>query len=100
MATVLECTSREQRCVLHILWAKGFNSTAIHKEMFPGYGGKGLWRTAVHNWVEKRGKHFVDYEEVETEVRRWLRQQSKTSVLQVSTHWNEYINVCGGFVKK
>jgi hypothetical protein len=25
----------------------------IHKEMFPVYGGKCLWRRAVHNWVEK-----------------------------------------------
>jgi hypothetical protein len=34
-------------------------------------------RKAVHNWVEKCGKLFADDEEVETEVRKWLRQQSK-----------------------
>jgi hypothetical protein len=33
-----------------------------------------------------RGKRFAD-EEVETEVRKWLRQQSKTSKLRVWTHW-------------
>jgi hypothetical protein len=44
--------------------------------MFPVYGGKCLSREAVHNWVEKSGTRFAD-EEVETEVRRWLRQQSK-----------------------
>jgi hypothetical protein len=32
---------------------------------------------AVHNWVEKRGKYFADDEEVETEQRKWLKQQSK-----------------------
>jgi hypothetical protein len=30
----------------------------------------------AHSWVEKRGKRFAD-EEVETELRKWLRQQSK-----------------------
>jgi hypothetical protein len=33
------------------------------------------------------GKRFADDEEVETEVRKWLRQRFKTSVLWVSTHW-------------
>jgi histone-lysine N-methyltransferase SETMAR len=33
------------------------------------------------------GKSFADEEEVETEVPKWLRQQSKTSMLRVSTHW-------------
>jgi hypothetical protein len=33
------------------------------------------------------GKRFADDEEVETEVRNWLKQQSKTSILRVSTHW-------------
>jgi hypothetical protein len=38
---------------------------------------KCLSRKAVHNWVERRGKPFADDEEVETEVRKWLRQLSK-----------------------
>jgi hypothetical protein len=58
------------------LWAKGFNARDIHKEMFPVYGGRCLSCKAVHNWVKKRGKRFADDEEVETEVRKWLRQQS------------------------
>jgi hypothetical protein len=32
-------------------------------------------------------KYFADDEEVETEVRKWLEQQSKTSMLLVSAHW-------------
>jgi hypothetical protein len=38
---------------------------------------RNLSRKAVHNWVQKRGKRFADDEEVETEVRKWLRRQSK-----------------------
>jgi hypothetical protein len=41
--------------------------------MFPVYFGKCLSRKAVHNWVER----FAEDIEVETEVRKWLRQQSK-----------------------
>jgi hypothetical protein len=29
----------------------------------------------------------ADGEEVETELWKWLRQQSKSSMLRVSTHW-------------
>jgi hypothetical protein len=44
--------------------------------MLPIYGGKCLSHKAVHNWNEKRGKLFADDdEEVETDVRQWLRQQ-------------------------
>jgi uncharacterized linocin/CFP29 family protein len=38
--------------------------------MFPVYGGKCMSRKEVHNWVDKRGKRFVDDEEVEMEVRK------------------------------
>jgi hypothetical protein len=62
---------------VRFLWAEGLNAKDIHKEIFPVYGGKCLSRKAVHTWAEKRGKHFGDDEEFETEVRKWLRQQSK-----------------------
>jgi hypothetical protein len=76
MATVLgECTTEEQRFIVLFLWAKGLNAKDIHKEMFPVSSGKCLSRKVVHNWVEKCGKCFTDDEEVETEVRKWLRQQ-------------------------
>jgi hypothetical protein len=45
--------------------------------MFPVYGGKCLSCEAVHNPVEKHGRSFADGEDVEAEVRKWLRQQSK-----------------------
>jgi hypothetical protein len=88
MVTVLEdCTTEEQRSVVRFFSAKGLNAKDINKEMFSVYGGKCLSCKAVHSWVEKRGRRFAD-DEVETEERKWLRQQSKDScMLQVSTHW-------------
>jgi hypothetical protein len=54
MATVLqECTTKEQRSVVHFLWSKGLNAKDIHKEMFPVYGGKCLSHKEVQNLVEK-----------------------------------------------
>jgi hypothetical protein len=77
MATVLEFTTEEQRSVVLFLWARGLNAKDIHKEMFPVYGGMCLSFKMVHIWVEKRDKRFANDEEVETEVRKWLRQQLK-----------------------
>jgi hypothetical protein len=57
--------------------ANELNTKDIHKEMCLVYGAKCLSRKAVHIWVEKSDKYFADDEEVETEVRKWLRQQSK-----------------------
>jgi hypothetical protein len=35
MATVFKgCTTKEQRSVVHFLWAKGINAKDIHKEMY------------------------------------------------------------------
>jgi hypothetical protein len=63
-----------------------------------------LPRKAVHNWVAKRGKYFADDEEVEMEVRKWLRQQSKNfyaeGVKGLVKRWDECINVSGGYVEK
>jgi hypothetical protein len=79
MATVLEeYITEEQRSVVRFfLWAKKLNAKDSHKEMFPLYGGKFLSRKAVQNRGKKSGKRFADDEEVKTELRKWLRQQSK-----------------------
>jgi hypothetical protein len=72
--------------------------------MFPVYGGKCLSRKAVHNWCEKRGKRFADDEEVEMEVRKWLRQQSSDFYAAgfdaLVKRWDKCINVSGGYVEK
>jgi hypothetical protein len=69
---------------VRFLWAKGVTAKNIHKEMFRVYGGKCL---VTYSCSQMCGKHFADDEEVETEVRKWLRQQSKDSMLWVLTHW-------------
>jgi hypothetical protein len=72
--------------------------------MFPVYGGKCLSRKELHNCVEKRGKRFADDEQVKTEMRKWLRQQSKdfyaTGFDALVKRWGKCINVVGGHVEK
>jgi hypothetical protein len=72
--------------------------------MFSVYDAKCLSLKAVHSWVEKRSKTFADNEEVETEVRKRLRQQSKdfypAGFDAVVERWDKCINVGGGYVDK
>jgi hypothetical protein len=86
------------------LWAKGLNAKDIHKKMFSFYDGKCLSRKAVHNWTERLGKLFGDDEEVETEVRKRLRQQSKdiysAGFDSLIKRRDDCINVGGGYVEK
>jgi hypothetical protein len=71
------------------------------KKMFPVYGGNCLSSKAVHNWVLQR---FADDEEVETEVRKWRRQQSKDFCTAdfdaLVKRWDKCISVGGGYVEK
>jgi hypothetical protein len=71
--------------------------------MFPVYGGKCLSRNAVHSWVKKRGKCFT-VEQIETEMRKWLRQQSKdfnaAGFDALVKRWDKCIKVGGGYVEK
>jgi hypothetical protein len=63
-----------------------------------------LFRQAAHNWVEKRGKYFADDEEFETEVRQWLRQQSKDFYTadfdKLVKRWDKCISVGEGYIEK
>jgi hypothetical protein len=72
--------------------------------MFTVYGGKCLSYKAAHNWVEKCDKYFADGEEVETEVRKWLRQQLQDFYAAgfdaLAKRWNKCISVGGGYVEK
>jgi hypothetical protein len=88
MATVLEeCNTEEQRSVVRYVWTKGLNTNDIHKKMFSVYSWKSLSRKPVHNLVEKFTQGFSKVTDDETDVWNWLRKQSKTSILRVSTHW-------------
>jgi hypothetical protein len=106
MATVLEeYTSEEHHSVFAFFVSKkGLNAKDIHKEMFPVYGGKYLPRKAVHSWVEERGKHFADDEDVETEVRKRLRQQSKDFYAAgfdaLVKRWDKCMSVGVGYLEK
>jgi hypothetical protein len=48
------------------------------------------------------GKRFADEEEVETEVRKWLREQPKglyaAGFDALVKRWDNCSNVCGGYV--
>jgi hypothetical protein len=76
----------------------------IHNEKFPVYNGKCLSRKAVHKWVKKRGQLFTDDKEVETEVQKWLIQQSKDFYAAgfdaLIMRWYKCINVGGRYVEK
>jgi hypothetical protein len=83
---------------------KDSNAKNIHEEIFFVYGGKCLPREAVQNRVEKRGIRFADDEEVKTEERKWLRQQSKNFSAPgfdaLVKRCDKCINVGGGYVEK
>jgi hypothetical protein len=87
MSNVLEEYTREDQCsIVRFLWARGLNSKNIHTEISPVYGGKCLSRKAVHNWIDKFSQGRSKVTDDEEEARKWLRQESKTSMLLVSTH--------------
>jgi hypothetical protein len=102
--TLEECTPEEQRPVLRFLWSKRLSAKDIHKEVFSVYCGKCLSVQAVHEWAEKRGKRFADDKEVETDMRKWLRQQSKrlnaAGFDALVKRRDKCINVGGGYVDK
>jgi hypothetical protein len=70
--------------------------------MLPVYGGKVLSRKAVHNWVEKFSQGRSKVADDETEVRQWLREQSKnfyaTGFDALVKRWDKFVNVDGEYV--
>jgi hypothetical protein len=87
-----------------LLRAQGLNTKDIQKEVFPVYGGKCLSRKAVHNWVEKFSQWPSKVSDDETDVRKWLRQESKDVYAAgfgtLVKRWDKCSNVCGGYVEK
>jgi hypothetical protein len=73
MVKVLEYTTEEQYSVGGFSWAKPLNAKDIHKEIFHICVGKCLSRNAVQPWWQT----FAHGEEVETKVRKCLRQKPK-----------------------
>jgi hypothetical protein len=59
MATVFQEYTTENSVFCTFLRAKGLDAKGIHNEIFSVYGGKGLSRKAVHNWVENSLKYVL-----------------------------------------
>jgi hypothetical protein len=72
MATVLECNIEEQHSVVRFLRVKGLMQRICIKKCFVFTAGS-VCRVKLFT---SGGKYFAD-EKVETEMRKWLRQQSK-----------------------
>ena len=54
MATLpLKASRKEQRSVIHFLWAKRRRTNTIHSEMRPVYGDKCFTRPAIHVWCKR-----------------------------------------------
>ena len=54
MATLpLKASRKEQRSVIHFLWAKRRCPNTIHSEMCPVYRDKCFTRPAIHVWCKK-----------------------------------------------
>jgi hypothetical protein len=100
MVTVLEVyTNEEQRLVVRFFRQKDSVQKYLKKCFLFTLG------SVCHlEWFHLGGKRFADDEEVETEVRKWLRQQSKDFYVpcfeMVVKRWDNYIVVGGGHVEK
>jgi hypothetical protein len=83
-----------------ILWTKGLNAKDIHKKCFLFT----LGNVCRVKRFRLGGRRFADDEEVETELRKWLRQQSKDSYAAgldaLVKRWDECISVVAGYVEK
>jgi hypothetical protein len=76
----------------------------ILKEIFPVYGGKCLSRKALYNWVDKFSQGRTNFADDETEVLKWLRQQTKhfraVGFDELVKRWDKCISVGGEYVEK
>jgi hypothetical protein len=72
----------------------------MHKKYFPFTAGSVC---CVERFTDG-GESFDDDEEVETEMRKWLRQQSKDFYIAcfdtLVKRWDKYIDICGGYFEK
>jgi hypothetical protein len=101
MATVLEGVLPKISVLLCFFCGQKDSMLRIFiKKCFLVYGGKCLSRKAVHSWVEKFSQGCSKVADDETELRKWLRQESKhfyaAGFDALVKQWNKCINVGGG----
>jgi hypothetical protein len=102
MVTVLEeCATENQFFYAFFFVRKRTHCKGFSKGMIPVYGGKGF---VMQSGLQLGGKRLADDEEVETEVRKWLRQQSKDFYAEgfdpLVKRRDKCVNVGGGYVQK
>jgi hypothetical protein len=101
MVTMLEeCITKEQRSVVHF---------HVQKDSMQKIPTKKCWLFMLGSICRVKqfhlgGKHFADDEEFETEVWKWLRQQSKDFYAAgfdaLVRRWDKCFSVGRGHVKK
>jgi hypothetical protein len=101
LAAVLEFTTEEQRSVVRRFGGQKDSMQRIFIKKCFLFTVESVCCTKLFHLG---GKRFADDEKVETEFRKWPRQQSKDFVLRVSTQlvkrWEKCISVGGGPVEK
>jgi hypothetical protein len=102
MATVPEeCTTEEQRSFVSFFYGQKDSKQRISINKYFMLTVGIVCRV---KWFTTGSKIFADDEEVEREVRKWLRQQSKDFYAPgfdaLVKRWDEYIKVVGGYVEK
>jgi hypothetical protein len=101
MAALLEgCTTEEQRSLVRFCGQEESLQRIFINKCFLFTMG----RVRRVKRFTTGGKYFADDEEVETEVRKWLRQQSKdfhaAGFDALVKRWDKCINVGGRYVEK
>jgi hypothetical protein len=101
METALEGVLLKSSVMLFVfLWAKELNPKDFHENIFLfAVGGVCRVKQFTTGW-----KSFADDEEIEREVRKWLRQESKdfyvANFYAMVKRLDKCINVDGGYIGK
>jgi len=96
----LKLSHKEQRAVIHFLWAKGRNANEIQSEMRPVSGDKCFTRPAIHVWCMKfaRGRQNT----VDKERPGWhivaTTDATTAAVDAFVDRWNKCLNKLGQYV--
>ena len=103
----LKASRKEQRSVIHFLWAKRRCPNTIHSEMRPVYGDKCFTRPAIHVWCKKfaRGRESVVDEKrpgrcVVSTTDPAIAAVASLIRSDVPACINKYSNKCGQYVEK